>query len=358
MALFGIFKKDKSGSTAPRGFEALMVSQLDRLTDEAVQITFEVPEDLKQKFDFIPGQYLTLEITINGQTVRRSYSICSKPGEGLAIGVKAVQNGLVSNYLTKELQTGTTVYVAYPTGNFKLITDIKHVVAFAAGSGITPILSMAKSIEGSDQHMRLFYGNRTQKTTLFLPELERLTATTTQYYFTGEAIEGAQSGRLDKAQVTAAIKADLSLLKADAFYICGPEQMILDVKSALTFFGVSEEKIHFELFTTPTSENKETTTPLTFTGESHVKMILDDEVVAFNLKASGKSLLDAGIDAGLDAPYSCLGGVCCSCKAKVLSGEAIMTLNYSLSDEEVKSGYILTCQAHPASSDLTVSFDV
>ena len=357
MALFGLFKKEKSGTNAPKGFEELTVVKIDKLTDEAVQITFDVPESLQNQFNFIPGQYLTLDLTVNGQVARRSYSICSKPGEPLAIGVKAVKNGLISNYLTQNIRVGETVFVAHPTGNFKLNSTSKHIVAFAAGSGITPILSMAKAIEGTEQNMRLFYGNRTKQASLFLSELDQLTATSTTHFLSGEHVEGTHTGRLDKAQVTAAIKADLSLLKADAFYICGPEEMLLDVKSALTFFGVNEEKIHFELFTTPTSQSSEASTPLLFTGESHVKMILDDEVVAFNLKASGKSLLDAGIDAGIDAPYSCRGGVCSSCKAKVISGEAIMTLNYSLSDEEVKSGYILTCQAHPASSDLTVSFD-
>jgi ring-1,2-phenylacetyl-CoA epoxidase subunit PaaE len=230
-------------------------------------------------------------------------------------------------------------------------------VAFAAGSGITPILSLAKAIQSNQGQMKLFYGNRSVKNTLFKADFENLSAVKTHYFYSQEQVEGSTNGRITKESITNCIKADLSLLKADSFFVCGPEEMILALVSTLEFFGIAKNKIHYELFTTPILMKKEETVESNFKGTSAVKVILDSEVAEFSLDNEGKTILEALEKAGLDAPFSCRGGVCCSCKAKVLKGSASMKMNYSLTDEEVKDGYILTCQAHPTSEELIVSFD-
>ena len=296
-------------------------------------------------------------LEINGEEIRRSYSICSGENEALAVAVKAIKNGIASNWFNSVAAVNDLLFVAAPEGNFILPANAKTVVAFAAGSGITPIVSLAKALQNNQGQMQLFYGNRSLENTLFKTDFENLSAVTTQYFFSQEQNEGAIAGRIDKETITNCIKADLALLKADAFFICGPEEMILAVVSTLEFFGVAKNKIHYELFTTPVLMKKEETVESNFKGTSAVKVILDSEVAEFSLANEGKTILEALEKAGLDAPFSCRGGVCCSCKAKVLKGSASMKMNYSLTDEEVKDGYILTCQAHPTSEELIVSFD-
>ena len=359
MALFGIFKKKEANEeNSKKGFHQLTVESIEKLTSDTVKIIFAVPDNLKKEFYFTPGQYVNLAIELNGQDERRSYSICSGPDEKLAIAVKAVKNGKISAWLTSKLVPGQAIFVAKPQGNFLLGDSDKNVIAIAAGSGITPIISIAKSLEKRSGKMALFYGNRTLESIIFKQELDTLKHTSKHYFLSGETVEGYDFGRLDKDTFTNQIKANLDILKADAYFICGPEQMILDVSSTLEFFGVAKSKIHFELFTTPVLMKQEETVVVSeFNGESKVTAILDAEEVVFSLSPTGKSLLDAAEKAGLDAPFSCRGGVCCSCKAKVIKGSATMTMNYSLTEKEIQEGYILTCQAHPASEELTISFD-
>jgi ring-1,2-phenylacetyl-CoA epoxidase subunit PaaE len=204
----------------------------------------------------------------------------------------------------------------------------------------------------------LFYGNRVHDSILFHAELKTLSHIKANYYLSGEAVEGFSNGRLDKASISEAIKQNLDILKADGFFLCGPEEMIVAGVETLKLFGVSAEKIHYELFTTPSiMQSGSTTVTTNFKGESNVKVILDGEEIDFKLKSNGKPILDILDKEGFDAPYSCRGGVCCSCKAKVLNGQVTMTMNYALTDEEVAAGYVLVCQAHPASEELTISFD-
>lgn len=358
MGFFGLFKKDSTTkTTAKKGFHEITVAAVEKLTSETVKVILDIPENLKSEFRFIPGQYLNVAVDLNGKEERRSYSICSDPKEPIAFAVKAIKNGKVSTWFNTILP-GQKLFIAKPQGNFVLDKSAKNIVAIAAGSGITPILSIAKELESSNGEMKLFYGNRTKTSTIFSDELKKLNHVKIIHFLSGENAEDAVSGRITKDSFTEQIKADLNMLKADAFFICGPEQMILDVSSTLEFFGVSKSKIHFELFTTPVLMKKEETkVTSTFKGESAVKVILDSEVIEFKLDANGKSILEAVEKAGLDAPFSCRGGVCCSCKAKVLKGSATMSMNYSLTDKEVNDGYILTCQAHPSSEELTVSFD-
>jgi ring-1,2-phenylacetyl-CoA epoxidase subunit PaaE len=206
--------------------------------------------------------------------------------------------------------------------------------------------------------MELFYVNSMQEQTFFKADLDALSNTKTHYYFSREKIEGHGSGRFDKQTVSEVIKQDLSILRAQAFYICGPEEMIVGIREVLRIFGVKEEHIHFELFTTPVLlAPNETVVTSGFTGESTVIALLDGEKVEVKLKTDGKSVLEALDKTGMDVPYSCRGGVCCTCKAKIIEGSARMTINYALTDEEVKEGYILTCQSHPTSEVLKIDFD-
>jgi ring-1,2-phenylacetyl-CoA epoxidase subunit PaaE len=358
MALFGMFKKDKDSKKLPKGFYEIPVAAVEKLTADTVKITLEIPSELKSEFQFIPGQYITISVEKDGKDEHRSYSICSGPNEPISFAAKAVKGGNISIWLNEKVMPGTVLAISKPIGNFILKDSDKNIVAIAAGSGVTPMMSIAKAIEQRGGKMHLFFGNRTKASTIFHQEINALSNTSATYFLTNEEVDGYEFGRINKDSFSTQIKANLDLLKADAFFLCGPEQMILDISNTLEFFGVTKSKIHFELFTTPVlMASSETIVASVFEGESKVKAILDGEVVEFSLKTKGKSLLEAAETAGLDAPYSCKGGVCCSCKAKIIKGTAMMTVNMSLTDKEIQDGYILTCQAHPTSEELTFTYD-
>lgn len=356
MGLFSRKNKDKGSKTQRSA--GITVANVKQLTAEAAQITFNVPSELKENYKFTAGQYLNLHCEVDGSVKMRSYSICSAPNEELSVAVKAIQGGQVSNYLVSVLKAGETMEVDFPQGNFKLASGNNHVV-FAAGSGITPILSMAKSIEGTDSKMELFYLNSSPETAFFSDELRNLKNTTTHFYYSKAVVDGAGSGRFDKQKVSEIIKDQLALLRADHFYLCGPEQMIVNVKEVLGVFGIKQNQIHFELFTTPVLMKQEVAAAAegTFVGVSKVSAFLDGEKVEVEVKTDGKTILDALDNAGMDVPYSCKGGVCCTCKAKIIEGTVKMNINYALTDEEVNQGYILTCQSHPTSAIVKIDFD-
>jgi len=358
MGLFSIFKKN-TDKPKHKGFYFIKVLDKQNLSSSAVKIIFDIPNELKQEFQFNPGQYINVISQIENEELRRSYSICSAPEEPLSIGVKAIVNGKVSNYLVHSLQIGDSIQISKPEGNFGLKKTEQTIVAFAAGSGITPILSIAKSIEKTDSKQQLFYGSKSYNEILFRSELEKLNHTSTVHFLSQESKEGTLHGRIDETTIRNQIKSNLDLLKADSFLVCGPEAMIQTVEDNLKFFGVSKDKIHYELFTTPVllaSEPIESS-HFDYSGDCKVKVILEGETVDFKLNTKGDTILQATENEGLDVPFSCRGGVCCSCKAKVIEGSATMKLNYSLTDEEVNKGYILTCQAHPTSENVTISFD-
>lgn len=359
MGLFDkIFKKQEKQEVAPKGYYPLTVKELIRLTDDSIQLSFDVNSAPNDTFTYVPGQYVSIAVSINGKEERRSYSICSGPNEPLAIAIKRVENGVVSTWANSTVAVGDTIYVAPPQGNFTWEKSKGFVVAFAAGSGITPMLSIAKHLEQNVGEMRLYYGNKTRSSTMFLNELARLKNTKTNFAFSQESIDGAVRGRWSKDAVSTLIKENLTLLKADAFYVCGPEQLIKDVTDLLTLFGVAKSKIHFELFTTPVLlQNSISEKNTEYEGDSKVRVILDDENIQLTLNSKGMSVLDALNKEGYDPPYSCKGGVCCACKAKVMEGKATMTMNFSLTDEEVAEGFVLTCQCHPASEELVLSYD-
>lgn len=351
-------------------FHALQIADIKKETEDTVSIAFDVPSALRDDYSFFPGQYLTLKTTINGEDTRRSYSLCSGPFEGeWRVAVKQVENGLFSTYANSSLQVGDTLEVMTPTGNFCLHPNnqtSKSYVLFAAGSGITPIMSIAKTIlkEEPNSDVTLFYGNKTFNTIIFREEIEALKnlymdRLRVVHILSQESLGNEiQKGRMTKDKCSALYKAFLNGTKVDEVFVCGPEPVILGVKDSMTENGVDPKSIHFELFTTPgikkSEEVKVNNEP---TISSNVSIILDGDRLDLALNSGAESILDAALKAGADLPFACKGGVCCTCKAKIIEGTARMDVNYALEKDEVEAGFILTCQAHPTSEKLIVSFD-
>jgi ring-1,2-phenylacetyl-CoA epoxidase subunit PaaE len=347
-------------------FKKLKVKDIRTETKDTVSISFEIPIELKAEFNYQSGQYITIQKKVDGEDIRRAYSLCSSPLEDdFRIGVKKINEGKMSSHLNLNIKIGEELNVLPPSGNFKIIDLNSNAVGFASGSGITPLLSMVKSVLNSNGHFTLYYGNKTSDETIFKNELDELQILFPDnfklyYIYSRENIGNSVfEGRIDKEKMPILIKENIDLLKADGFYLCGPEEMVKNVSETLGEYQVNEDKIHFELFTAPViNEKTKEKNDSEFSGESQVTTIMDGDEFNFNLKADGDFILDAAIDEGVDAPFSCKGAVCCTCKAKVIEGKAIMELNYSLSDAEVEDGYILTCQAHPASEKLIIDYDV
>ena len=332
-------------------FYPLKVSQIRALTTNAVELKFEIPAELKSQFNFKAGQYITIKHQIRGEVVRRAYSICSSIEEGISVGVKKVETGKMSSFLTTKIKEGDILEVMPPTGNFVL--QGKNVVGICAGSGITPILSMIKTIllNNDNSKFTLIYGNKTQDSTMFYSDIKQLNINT-HFVFSREKVEGEKEGRIDRNMLDVFSH---KILSADAYFICGPGEMIDTVSDFLTMKGIEKSKIHFERFIT--TEKEETSKKQTEEITSNVLVSIDGDDFEFTLSSNGKSILDAAMDAGADVPFSCKGGVCCTCKAKVMEGKAIMDQNFSLSEDEIEEGFILTCQAHPITENIIVDFD-
>lgn len=357
MAFFKNLFKKSEGSKIPKGFHSIQVASVSKIGGETVKVEFSIPAELKADFNYKPGQYINFNVDVNGKNYRRSYSICSGPNEPLAVAVKKVKDGVISTWFNQNVESGTTILASAPEGGFILSNTANNIVAIAAGSGITPIMSIAKSLEEKESKVELFYGNRSENEILFKSEIDALKNTQPNYFLSREKKEGFASGRIEKESFTDIIKANLNILKADAFFICGPEEMILEINETLKMFGVADDKIKFELFTTPVLMKQDGhTEEIDFVGTSNITVVVDSEKTIFDLD-SKKLILDKAIDEGVDAPYSCKGGVCCSCKGKLLKGKVHMKMNYSLTDSEVEEGYILTCQSFPRSKEIVISYD-
>lgn len=354
-------------------FHALPVKEVRLETKDCVSLAFEIPEDLKADYTFIPGQYLTLKKEIKGQSERRSYSICSSPQDPLLrVAVRKIAGGAFSSFIHEHLKAGDVLEVMTPMGRF-LLPDTSehqdHFVAFAAGSGITPILSMMKTaLERDDKSVfTLFYGNRSTDTIIFREEIEGLknkylTRLSVHHVLSRERLGiPLFSGRIDAEKCRSFCGTFFDPLSVDAYFLCGPEQMIQDVKEALLEQGVPAQRVNFELFGAPIAANQERQeekSMLLEKIESEVSVILDGATFHFTLSSRGATILEAALQAGADLPFSCKGGVCCTCRAKLLEGEAAMDRNYALEPAEVAAGFILTCQAHPLSDHIVVDFDV
>ncbi len=353
------------------GFHSIKVSKIIRETSDCVSIEFEIPASLKSEFQYKHGQYLTFKINKNGKEYRRSYSLCSSPynGELLKVAVKEVNNGVFSTFANRELKPGDVLETMKPAGNFYTelnASNRKKYVGFAAGSGITPLLSIVKSVLLSEpkSEFHLLYGNKNSNSVIFKTELDNLIRTNANlkitYVYSREGGKDVlTTGRIDENKCNDYLLKN-ELQKADEYFICGPEEMIMSVNESLKKNNIDKNKIHFELFTTPVKLKSENTTNVeaAFDGNCMVTVLMYGTETQFNLNTKGDNILDAAIDAGIDAPFSCKGAVCCTCKAKIIEGKASMEMNYALSDEEVKTGYILTCQAHPQSAKLVLDYDV
>lgn len=326
-------------------------------------ITLEVPKDLIQTFRFTAGQYVTVKKEIKGKELRRAYSISSSPQrDGLTIGVKRVDNGGFSHYANTSLREGDSLEVMPPQGRFVFSPGKgpAHIMAFAAGSGITPIMSIARTVLESHPNSRfvLVYGNRSYRETMFYTELVKLQLEHPDRFFLYFILsqtreEDSLFGRIDTSIVNYIIKNKHKGEEFDGYYVCGPEPMIHLVMDALTRKGVPEDRLHFELFTETEIKDE---LPEKAEGKTALTVILDEEEFSFSMD-KGSKVLDAVLKEQIDAPYSCQGGVCSTCIARVVEGSAEMERNQILTEGEIAEGLILTCQAHPTSPTLKIDYD-
>ena len=351
-------------------FHSLRVASLAYETRDAVVVTFDVPEEQRTAFHFTPGQNLTLRAQIDGEEIRRSYSICSAPFEKkVSIAIKRVQDGLFSTWANKELRPGHVVECMAPSGNFGAPVEpgmARHHVAFAAGSGITPVLSILKTVlhEEPQSRFTLVYGNRASSSVIFKEDLENLKDRYLERFRLVFILSREQqdidlfNGRIDRSKADQLFKHWIDPKDIDVAYICGPQSMMEDVYASLTDHGVSKEKVKRELFgAAPRSPRK---TAATDTASDHactVRVIQDGRQREFSIRKNQQTVLDEALAQGIELPYSCKGGVCSTCRCKLTTGEVEMDVNFALEDYEVARGFILTCQSYPLSDDLVLDFD-
>jgi ring-1,2-phenylacetyl-CoA epoxidase subunit PaaE len=355
--------------STPR-FHRLAVNDLRRETADAVSMTFAIPSELAGDYSFLPGQYLTLRMKMDGEEVRRSYSICSGPDDGeLRIAVKKVDGGAFSSWAADELKSGDELDVMTPTGRFGVThapDQARLYVGFAAGSGITPILSIIKGVLAREPKSRffLFYGNRTTEGMLFLEELEELKDRFLERLSLFHVISGEEQdvpilhGRLDGDKVRVLLRSLVPASHVDHVFICGPMGMSEDIEATCRAIGIPDEKIHVERFVSEFGGKprpKAVVAPGT-PPKATASLIIDGKRREVPV-AEGEAILDAALRAGMDLPFACKGGMCSTCRAKLVEGEAQMEVNYSLEPWELKAGFILTCQARPCSEKVVVDYD-
>jgi ring-1,2-phenylacetyl-CoA epoxidase subunit PaaE len=356
-------------SLTPR-FHRLAVNDLRRETPDAVSLTFAIPKELSGDYSFAPGQYLTLRTMMDGEEIRRSYSICSGPDDGeLRIAVKKVDGGAFSNWAADELKAGDELDVMTPTGRFGVVHAPDHArvyVGFAAGSGITPILSIVKGVLAREPDSRffLFYGNRLTSGMLFLEELEELKDRFMQRFSLFHVISGEEQdipilhGRLDGAKVKVLLRSLVPAASVDHVFICGPSGMSEDIEATCRDIGIADDRIHVERFVSEFGgkPRAKKIVPVDAPPKAMAALIIDGKRREVPV-AEGEAILDAALRAGMDLPFACKGGMCSTCRAKLVEGEAEMEVNYSLEPWELKAGFILTCQARPCSERVVVDYD-
>jgi ring-1,2-phenylacetyl-CoA epoxidase subunit PaaE len=353
-------------------FHALTIKDLRRETPDCVSIAFEIPEHLKDAFQFNQGQNITVRTTLNNQELRRSYSICSFPfDKELRVAVKQSVQGLFSTFANKQLKKGDILEVLPPTGRF--FTELnaankKNYLAFAAGSGITPVISIIKTTLRAEpsSSFTLIYGNRNRSSIIFCEELEGLKNKYIERFnlihiLSREATEAPLlSGRINPDKCASLGEKLVTFTDMDEIFICGPEAMLFAVKNWLEQNGIDKKKIHFELFTTPGQDKQPgvgSRELAVYPGQSGVTVKIDGRSIDFDLAFDGDVILNAACKQGADLPFSCKGGVCGTCRAKLMEGKVEMEVNYALEPEEVERGYILTCQSHPTTDRVIVDFD-
>jgi len=356
-------------ASTPR-FHRLAVNDLRRESPDAVSLTFAIPDELAKDYRFAPGQYLTLRMTMDGEEVRRSYSICSGPDDGeLRIAVKKVDGGAFSSWAADELKPGDELDVMTPTGRFGIAhapDEARVHVGFAAGSGITPILSIARGVLAREPKSRffLFYGNRSTGGMLFREALEELKDRFMQQLSIFHVISGEEQdvpilhGRLDGEKVRVLLRSLVPASQVDHVFICGPTGMSEDIEMTCRDIGIAADRIHVERFVSEFG-GKPRPKAVVAVGappKALASLIIDGKRRDVSV-AEGESILDAALRAGMDLPFACKGGMCSTCRAKLVEGDAKMEVNYSLEPWELEAGFILTCQARPESDRVVVDYD-
>ena len=367
-------------------FHPLSVAEVRKLTDEAVEVTFAVPEELQGQFDYVPGQYVALRTTLEDQEIRRSYSICAEPKPGeIRVAIKRDIGGLFSNWANDNLAAGDVLDVMSPAGAFiskHQMTEINHpeqinadveatFVAFAAGSGITPVISIARTVLAANTNVRfdLVYANKAAMDVMFVEELADLkdkypTRFALHHVLSREQrISPLLSGRIDAEKLTSLFDNVLRTDDVDEWFLCGPYELVQLCRDTLAERGVPADKIRYELFSTgePTKPQGNIGRPV------QVDPSADNYDITFTLdgltgkvaspKHARESVLNAALRVRPDVPFACAGGVCGTCRAKVVSGTFTMEENYALEPDEIERGYVLTCQTHPTSEEIPVDYD-
>jgi len=356
-------------------FHKLAIASVHKETDNAVCVSFEVPENKKSEFEFVQGQYLTLRAQINGQELRRSYSICSGLDDGaLRIAIKRVEGGVFSTWANESLKAGDRIEVMPPQGNFHTEIDPeseKNYLCICAGSGITPVLSIIKTILAREPKCRvtLLYGNQRTATMMFRNELAFIKNRYLDRFhwiniFSREPQEAEiLSGHINNRKGGELNRRLINIRGYDTFFLCGPEAMISEVSRGLRGEGIDESDIHYELFAASAEDARRRVEKHHARAREYRGVVSDVTVISggreyrFELTADGENILDAGLDNGADLPFSCKGGVCATCKARLVEGQVDMDLSNALERDELDAGYILTCQSHPVSKKVVVDFD-
>lgn len=354
-------------------FHTVKIKNIKRETDTCVAVSIEIPTDLKQDFKFQAGQYITFKKMFDGEEIRRSYSLSSSPLENIhTVAIKEVEGGKFSTFANREMKIGDEIEVMSPMGNFTTNIDAnqsKHYLAFAAGSGITPIMSLIKTILATEPQstFTLIFGNQNFYTIIFREELEALKniylgRLQVIHILSRERLESdINFGRINDEKCEQLFSKMIDVKKMNQFFMCGPEEMIHNVKKYLEHKGVNSANIHFELFTSDyAAKHKEAFKQKHQHELGKVSMVtikVDDRSIEIPLAFGGDTILDAALKHGVDLPFACKGGVCCTCRAKVTEGTVEMEANYALEKDEVANGFVLTCQSHPTSEKVVVDFD-
>jgi ring-1,2-phenylacetyl-CoA epoxidase subunit PaaE len=353
-------------------FHSIPVNKIFKETEDCVVVSLNIPNDLKPLFMFKEGQNITIKKSINGEELRRSYSICNAPHENeLKVAIKKVDGGLFSTYANETLTKQDVLEIMPPSGKFnaKINAENPNYLAIAAGSGITPIISIIKHLlhVQPESQITLIYGSKNKSNIIFFEELEALK---NKYMNRFSLINILSREKLEAeifhGRITAEKLADLSKVvdfkKFSNTYLCGPEEMIFSSSKFLEAAGINQSNIHFELFSTPGQQkNREKIKPITEVAsgpKSKITIKLDERTFSFDLAYNGESILDAALKNGADLPYACKGGVCCTCRAKLMTGNVSMDVNYALEAEEIEQGFVLTCQSHPTTENVFIDFDV
>ncbi len=354
-------------------FHNIKVADVYKETKDCVVITFDVPDNLKEKFNFKQGQHLTLRKEINGHDIRRNYSLCSSPlDDEWKVAVKTILEGVFSNYAFTKLKKGDVLQVMAPHGEFYIECDSKaskNYIAFAAGSGITPILSIIKTHLNKEPYstFKLFYLNRTVKSIIFKEEIEQLKSNffgrfQVFYFLTKEQRDiPFLNGRFDKEKLAVLTKTFIDIEDTAHAFICGPQDMIFLIRDELQKAGLPKEQIHYELFFTGSSEeeNKHIAEVLEQRADGTEVTIIDGgKEFHFIMDDDFDTILDGALAAGADLPFACKGGVCSTCKCKLIEGSVQMKVNYALEEKELKQNFVLSCQSVPTSKKVIVDFDV